>query len=529
MAKLVVNHAVRMSLIISTRHSLLRIADLRVDPKLDEICKDGRVVKLEPKAMQLLVCLAERAGEVISVEDLLDLVWKDVVVSLDSVYAAVAGLRRALGDDAKNPRYIANVARRGYRLIAPVSPWVVQPVGPAAAASPPLPEKPSIAVLPFRNLNGDPAQDYFSDGVTEDIITELSRWRRLAVRSRSASFRYRGAAVDTKLVARELGVRFFVEGSVRRQGERIRISVQLVDGETGNHIWSEKFDHRQDEIFAVQDRVVQTIVSTLVGRVQVSDVERSRRKPPTSLAAYEYVLRCNALSWDDSAGAADAMQLVENAIKLDPGYAHAHALLSALSYSRWDDGPRSSDAALEKAYDLARRAVELDDGESTCHALLGSICMERRSFDLALQYSRRAVQINPNNQWNAADLGSVLMYAGEPEEALGWLSRAREIDPYFDEPWYWRVTSLAYMALHRYADALTAVSRARVRAYSYAALIAGCHAELGALGRVTASVVECLFMKPDFSIARFVSKQPYKMPAHAEQLANSLRLAGLPH
>jgi adenylate cyclase len=512
--------------LISSAGSSLRIADLRVDPALDEICKAGRTIKLEPKAMQLLICLAERAGEVVSVEELLDLVWKDVVVSPDSVYAAVAALRRTLGDDPKTPKYIANVVRRGYRLIAPVSQWADPPAVPAATAVAAPADKPSIVVMPFVNSNGDSAQDYFSDGITEDIITELSRWRFLAVRSRSASFRYRGLALDQ--VARELNVRFVVEGSVRRMGERIRISVQLVDAETGNDIWVEKFDRPSDEIFVVLDRVVQTLVSTLVGRVQVSVNERARRKAPASLAAYECVLKCNALSWDDPGGTAEATRLVEKAIELDPEYAIAHALLAALSYSRWEDGPQSSDAALEKAYALAMRAVELDDSESTCQALLGDIYMQRRSFDVALQYSRRAVELNPNNQWNAADLGSVLVYVGEPEEALVWFARAREIDPYFEEPWYWRAAGIAHMTMQSYADALATLSRARVRAYTYAALMAACHARLGDADSARASVAECLSMKPDFSVARFMNNLPFRIPAHAEQLGFSLRLAGLP-
>jgi tetratricopeptide (TPR) repeat protein len=273
---------------------------------------------------------------------------------------------------------------------------------------------------------------------------------------------------------------------------------------------------------------VQTIVSTLVGRVEVSVNESARRKPPASLAAYECVLKCNALSWDDPAGKAEATRLAEKAIELDPGYAFAHALLAALSYSRWDDGPRSSDAALEKSYVLAMRAVELDDGESTCHAILGHVCLHRRSFDLAVQYSQRAVELNPNNQWNAADLGSILIYAGKSEEALTWLSRAREIDPYFDQPWYWRAAGLACMNLHRYADALSKLGRARVRVYPYTAPIAGCHAQLGDMDRARAGVAECLSMKPDFSITQFMKKEPFKIPSDAEQFASSLRLAGLP-
>jgi TolB-like protein/Flp pilus assembly protein TadD len=382
--------------------------------------------------------------------------------------------------------------------------------------------------MPFVNSSGDPAQDYFSNGITEDVITELSRWRLLAVRSRSASFRYRGLAFDPKEVARELNVRFVVEGSVRRMGERIRISVRLVDAEAGSHIWVEKFDRGFDEIFIVQDRVVQTIVSTLVGRVQVSDAERARRKPPTSLAAYDCVLKGNALAWDDPVGAEEATRLFEKAIELDPGYAFAHALLAVMSYRRSEKDSRMADSALEKAYVLARRALELDDSESTCHAILGWVCLLRRQFDLALQYGRRAVEINPNNQWNAADLGAVLVYVGEYEEALTWFSKAREIDPYFDVPWYWRAVAQAYLLLHRYEDALSALTQSRVRQAHVAALTAATHARLGHRDLARASVAECLSMMPEFSIAQLMRREPFKNPADADLFVSSLRLAGLP-
>ncbi len=165
------------------------------------------------------------------------------------------------------------------------------------------------------------------------------------------------------------------------------------------------------------------------------------------------------------------------------------------------------------------RAVELDAGESTCHAILGHVCVLRRSFELAVQYNRRAVEINPNSQWNAADLGSILVYTGESEEALTWFARSREIDPYFDQAWSWRSAGLACMNLGRYADALSMLSRLRIRTYYYAALNAGCHARLGDLHRAKASAHECLSMKPDFSIAHFMSKLPFKNPADADQLA----------
>ena len=240
------------------------------------------------------------------------------------------------------------------------------------------------------------------------------------------------------------------------------------------------------------------------------------------------MLKANALPWDDAAGATEATRLVEKAIELDPGYALAHTLLAALTYSRWEEGPRGSDAAMDKAYALLMRAIELDDSESTGHALLASIFLQRRSFNLAVRYSRRAIEINPNNQWNTADLGTILTYVGESEEALARFSRAREIDPYFDEPWYWRSRGLAYMNVDRYADALESLSHARVRAFPYAALAAGCHARLGDMPRAKASVAECLALLPDFSTTQFVSKQPFKIHADSERLSATLGLAGLP-
>ena len=389
-------------------------------------------------------------------------------------------------------------------------------------------EQIAICVLPFTNMSDDPEQAYLSDGLSEDIITELSRWHMLAVRSRAASFRYRGAAVDVHEVARELQVRFIVEGSVRRMGERIRITAQLIDAEAGHHVWAEKFDRALADIFTVQDEVVRTIVSTLVGRVQACDAERARRKPPASLAAYECVLKGNALPWDTPEGAAEATRLFEQAIALDPGYGFAHVLLAVMRYNDWYDAPIGDDAKLDEAYALAKRGVELDPDESTCHSIFAQVLHLQRKFDLSLLHVRRAVELNPSNQWNAADMGMMLNYDGQPEEALTWFQRAREIDPYFEEPWYWREYGLAYLLLHRYEEALAMSNLLSVRQYRYAAFIAACHARLGDTERARFQAGECLAMRPGFTISHFLAKTPFKNPADAAHLGESMRLAGLP-
>jgi len=405
---------------------------------------------------------------------------------------------------------------------------------PTPGPPPPVPHaspaagRVGICVLPLANLGGDPEQAFLADGITGDIINELARWRMLSVRPRSASFRYRGDDADAMRVARELDVRYVVEGSVRRLGERVRIGVQLIDAESSAQVWSERFDRAQSEIFSVQDEVVQRIVATVVGRVQTTDAERARRKPPSSLAAYECVQRGNALPWDDPQAATEATRLFEQAIELDPGYAIAHALLGTMRIGRWRDAPAGVDEALEEAYALCKRAVELDDGDSTCHSLLAHVCLYRRAFEFALLHMRRSVELNPNNAWNRADMGMVLTYAGTAEEALEWLRAARQIDPYFDPPWYWRQCGQACMVLRRFDEALAMFAHVPLRTVRACAYVAACHARLGEPARAQPFVSECLAANASFSVRQFVSKEPYRDVDEAAYLAESLLLAGLP-
>ena len=271
------------------------LSDLTIDTGRQVVSRGAESIPLPKLSYDLLLALVRAAPNLVSQDELMRLVWPGIIVSPETVSQRVKLLRDAIQDDPRAPRYIAGLRGRGYQIVARV-----EEIGDAAAASAPISAKPvavpsdpvpsasatepariAICVLPFANMSGDPQQDYFSDGITEDIITELSRWRLLAVRSRSASFRYRGVAVNMKQVASELNVRFILEGSVRRMGARIRINAQLIDSENGSHIWAERFDRDLAELFTVQDQVVQTIVSTLVGRVQASDCERVRRKPPS--------------------------------------------------------------------------------------------------------------------------------------------------------------------------------------------------------------------------------------------------------
>jgi len=494
-----------------------------IDPGERQLLVDGEPAKIGARAFHLLMSLVERRGRVVSKDELLELVWPKMVVEENTLQVHISTLRRVLG-----PQAIVTVPGRGYRFAALPGPDKAPPATVSTAAAPSY-ELLSIAVLPFLNIGADSDQDYFADGITEDIITELSRWRSLAVTSRNSTFRFKGKSVDMQQMGRELGVRFLVEGSVRRLGERIRITAQLIDAETGNHVWGERFDRPIADLFAVQDEIVHTIVGTLVGRVKASGAVRARRKPPSSLDAYDHVLRGNALKWDDPASAAEAKRAFERAIEIDSEYGLAHSLLAAMLLREWMNDLSGSRETLDRAFLLAQRAVELADEESTCHTILGRICLEQRLFDLALRHTERGVEINPSNQWNRADLGNVLSHIGRAEEGLQMLQDARRRDPYFGPPWYWRSLGYAQFVLRRYASAASDFERgAPTNLLRALAMLAGCRAKLGLPERAREMVARCLAVAPGATVDKLVAKVPFKDEGDSLHLAECLRLAGMP-
>jgi TolB-like protein len=316
-------------------------------------------------------------------------------------------------------------------------------------------DKPSIAVLPFDNMSGDPEQEYFSDGITEDIITELSRFRSIFVIARNSSFTFKGAAVDVIEVGRKLGVSYVVEGSVRKAGNRVRISAQLVEAETGNHLWAERYDRELEDIFAVQDEVVQTITSTIGGRVESAGRKRAERLSEESLLAYDHVLRGMA-DWfkNTKEDNRNARKHLEKAIDLDPLNAQAHRCFSEVLISDWMAhwvGDRT--ATLMAAYESAKTAVTLDDSSSEALATLGSIQVCRREYDDAQRNLERAIQLNPNDT-QALDLyGYFLVAVGRVDEALNQLELSARINP-FQTQWTDWVKGCAYFTARRYDDAV---------------------------------------------------------------------------
>ncbi|WP_287282889.1 adenylate/guanylate cyclase domain-containing protein [Mesorhizobium sp.] len=287
-----------------------------------------------------------------------------------------------------------------------------------------LPDRPSIAVLPFDNLSGQPEDTYFSDGITEDIVTGLAHFRSLFVIARNSSFAFRGKATSLAAIGQQLGVSYLLEGSVRRAGARVRITAQLIEAATWAHLWAERYDRSLDDIFAVQDEVTTTIVSTLVGRIEDAKLKQSLRKPTVSLAAYDFLLRGIArfrgYSEDDNR---QACTFLEKAIANDPNYALAHSYLALARIALHGYGAAPLDIRRASSV-MARRGVDLDPQEGGCHRILGQVLLYVRELDVAEHHARRAVELNPNDADGAISMGDLLVTKGHPVEGLAWTEKA---------------------------------------------------------------------------------------------------------
>lgn len=391
---------------------------------------------------------------------------------------------------------------------------------PAAAAPN---AKPSIAVLPFANLSDDPAQRYFSDGITADIVTELSRFHQMLVRA--AKSKYDTGALDA---GRELAVHYVAEGSVRRIGKRIRINVQLLDVETGQNLWAERFDADEEEIFEVQDKIVRSIAAQLSDRLRIAVVEKASRKPPTSLAAYECFLQADALPIGVPEAAAEARRLCRRAIDLDPGYGRAYAFLADSYTLEWILHYDAPDSLLDQALDIAKKAVALDGGDDYCHTMLARAYLYRNSHDLAEFHYLKALSINPNNPNLNGGLGVLYGFRGEPERGLSYFREALALNPHNTPTWYWRNRAVVHFIAHEYEQAIEGFRRSPIQPDWVEALLAASYAHLGKMEEARKHAAASLRLTPNLTIAAFLKKDPYRRREDAEHVAEGLRRAGIP-
>jgi TolB-like protein/DNA-binding winged helix-turn-helix (wHTH) protein/cytochrome c-type biogenesis protein CcmH/NrfG len=545
---------------------------------------DGNEIALRPKTFAVLRYLIENCGRLVSEDELFAAVWPNIAVTDDALVQSIGELRRALGDDGA--RLIKTIPRRGYRFESDVSvvDLVGQPSADAlsvAAASPdaarPLKSgariglfaafgiavllagmlwagiatewkffnapgyanrstpnsveinaKPAIAILPFASQDNDPARDYFADGLTQDIINALGRFSELTVMSWNAAFPYKGKAASPGEIARNLAVRYQVEGSVLRTADRVRVTAQLVDVD-GRVLWSARFDEALADLFALQDKITIHIAGVLAIRVTEIEQRRVLAKPTESLEAYEYVLRARpALQRPARADLVEARVLLRRAIALDPNYAAAYAALAetyhVAAVMGWAESPADT---LSRAEELANKALSINDSEVRAHIILGRVHIFHQRYEQAKAEMDRAIAINPNDALGLAGRGNLLMWLGETDAAIEVLELARRIDPELNTVDR-NALSLAYYLKGRYAAAIeeAKLNLRRTTGANFSRIVlAAAYAEHSQADDAARVVAEVRRLDPTFDPREFGSK--FLRPADLEHLRDGLRKAGL--
>ena len=388
---------------------------------------------------------------------------------------------------------------------------------------------PSIAVLPFDNMSGDPEQEFFADGLTEDIITEVSRFRDLLVISRNAVFTKKGKPITAKGIAKEFNVDYVVEGSVRKAADRVRVTVQLIDGETETHVWAERYDRKLEDIFAIQDEVTSAIVATLRGRVEAASQDRAKRKPTDNMAAYEYVLTGKVLHhWSARESNAEALRMLDKALELDPKYAHAHAWKACVTGQAWLHGwCPDAEEAIKTIREELQIALALDDNDSDVHRILAAVNLNFNEHDKAVYHQERALNLNPNSDLIVVQQGEVLTWLGRPQEGIEWIRKAMRLNPYHPER-FWNHLGRAQFVARDYAGALQSFSRISKPDHAHHAFMAAASAEMGNSISASAHATEVLKLAPDFTISTYLATMHYKQPADLEHHHGALAKAGLP-
>jgi TolB-like protein/thioredoxin-like negative regulator of GroEL len=497
----------------------------QLDSERGELSRDGIAISVEPKVLDLIFWFATHPGQLISRDELIEHVWQGRIVSDSAIASAVNAARAALGDSGSAQRLIRTVPRRGYRFEGKIS-ESCEPLQNISRG------KPSVAVLPFDNLSHDPDQSYFSDGITDDIITELSRYDELFVIARHSSFAFRNTTMSASEIAAELGVQYIAEGSVRRVGERIRVTARLTDPAGGTDLWAERYDRDIRDIFEVQDEISSVIANTLVGAITRQHHNRSLEKSEDAVNAYDHFLRAVDLNYRmEPAKTRTARAEAKKALACDPGFARAHALLA------WTHISEASNAWTEnvrKALDLAKTAalegVAASNSEPFAHAVLGWVYMwSDKAFERGLEEQRRAIETNPGNAQFRSMLAFSLTYAGKSNEALSLLDEAMHLNPYYPELFH-VFYGRALFNLRRYDEAIPRLERIRTSQPFHAnalAHAAACYAALGRMEEARATVEEVNRASAGYTLSHARQFVAYANSDERNHFVEHLALAGL--
>lgn len=469
------------------------------------------------RGLKLLAAFVARPGDILSKAELLDAAWPGMAVEEGNLTVQIAHLRKLLGVPADGGDWIVTVPRVGYRFAG-----TVERLGGARQPLP-LPGKPSVAVLPFVNVSNDPEQESFADGLTEDLITDLSRTSELFVIARNSAFAYKGKARDVRAIAGELGVRYLLEGSVRHAAGRVRINAQLVDTLTGDHLWAERFDRALGDIFAVQDEVAAKIVEALLGRLRTPPP----RRRPKSLEAYDLCVRARRLMDDTPQAAQEAHLLLTRAVALDPDYAEAYCWLALNHWMGWVHSGGPTEASRGIALELARKAVALDPSDAGCRWALAYLLAYERSFAEADAEFARAIALDPNEADAWAALSDITVLAGRIDEGLDHIRKAFRLNP-FPASWYYLPLGQALYAAGEHEAAVEALRRDETHRTSSRRFLAASLAQLGQLDEAHAEAELFLVGNPDFSIGHWATMEPFRDDALLARFVDGFRKAGLP-
>jgi TolB-like protein len=501
----------------------------RLEPRVGLMCGD-REVHLTPKALALLSFIANRRGEVLTKEDLFGAVWPDVAVGDAALVTCIQEVRKALGDDARRPRYIETVHRRGYRFVGKIAPGEKRIVEVSRGL--PLPDKPSIAVLPFDNMSGDPEQEYFADGMSEDLITGLARIHWLFVIARNSTFVYKNRIVDVKQVARELGVRYVLEGSVRRAGTRLRISTQLIDAVTGGHHWAEHYDRELGDIFAVQDEITGSVAAAIEPRVLAAEGIRTLSRSTNDLDAWELVARAQTQFWRmTKADCGTAIAALHRAAEAYPYYAPARSLLGFCLVFAAHMGWTNRERDLIPGREHAARAIALDDRDPWGHIAQGYWALMERRTEESIASFRRALDFNPNSASAHAHLGHGLAFSGRDREAIVHAQDAIRLSPL--DPlmaMFLGSIAVAHYTAGRYSEAIeytTQAARLRPGFQGAQRLRCASLAQAGRIDEARAYLVSVRREQPRLSLDWIRTYVPYQTPELIERFLDGMRKAGL--
>jgi len=499
-----------------------------LDVERRELRRGGDPVAVEPQVFDLIVYLVQNRDRVVTKDELLDAVWGGRIVSESALTARINAVRRAVGDSGEAQAVIRTIQRRGFRFIAEVreegAPATMRDAPALEAAALALPDKPSIAVLPFLNLSGDPDQEYFADGMIEEIITALSRIRWLFVIARNSSFTYKGQGIDLKQVGRELGVRYLLEGSVRKASGRVRIAAQLIEAETGRHVWADRFDGALEDVFELQDKVASSVAGVIEPALLAAETARSASRRTSDLSAYDLYLRAYVMFW--TYRLRPALALLEEAIARDPHYGPALGLAAqCCQHLVANLNAPDQDAIRPKGIDFGRRAIEVagDDPGVLADAAM-ALAVLGEDLDAMIALVDRALTFNPNyaRGWHISSW--LRLWAGETHLAIGHGEIAFRLSPRATE----MPTALIGTALFFSRRFEEAVPRLRVAIEDQPAFpnpyryLAACYAHMGLLDEARATIARLRAVAPEVMVDLPL---PYRNPQHRELFLSGLRLA----